>query len=290
MRIHPPAVVLLAITLGACASAASPGPPRPNRAASCTPWCIDSVAPGIAWKQGTFTGSAVNVVDVDLARPGIQVRPVRPTDSTYRTVAMMGDSTPRAVAGVNGGFFLYGTNDDICGQCAGNSCPIYRASSLLQIGGTSFSTNCRTSRSAFGIDAQGGTHFTVLPPNTPWAGMPYAVGAGPTLVRDGQVVPLTDTTQMFPWIESAHPRTAVAVDGRGHLLLVTVDAPGLSLPLFASLLHDVLDAREAMNLDGGGSTTMWIRGQANGGVVNCPSSGPSCGQRAVYDGLYVIVS
>jgi hypothetical protein len=253
------------------------------------------VATGVVWRRATLTlpdstprTVLVNVVAVDLSNPAVRVLPVRPDDSTYHTVSDMGTNTAQAVAGVNGGFFLNAGSDDICGACQTGSCPAYRPSSLLQIPGTWSSTNCRAPRSAFGIDLQGGTHFTVIPPNTAWTGMPYAIGAGPTLAQGGQPVPLTDTTQSFPWIGSAHPRTAVAVDTAGNLLLVTVDKPGLTLPGFANFLV-TLGAADAMNLDGGGSTTMWVAGQPNGGVVNCPSAA-GCTERRVYDGLFVLTN
>ena len=34
---------------------------------------------------------------------------------------------------------------------------------------------------------------------------------------------------------------------------------------------DALGAVEALNLDGGGSTTLWVRGEPFGGIVNYPS-------------------
>lgn len=295
MRIIP---ILAPILLAACATAPRPAPRASIQSPTyCTAWCTDTVAPGVVWRQATLTlpdstpqTVLVNVLDVDLANPAVRIRPVRAWDSVYHTVVDMGDSTAGAVAGVNGGFFLNKGSDDICRACDTGSCPAFRASSLLQIADSMFSTNCRTARSAFGIDAAGDVHFSIAPANMHWANMPYAVGAGPTLVSGGQAVPLTDSTMLFPWIGSAHARTAVALDGRGHLLLVTIDVPGLTLPGLANFLIDSLDAREAMNLDGGGSTTMWVRDRGIGGLANCPSSSANCGQRRVYDGLYVLMN
>lgn len=69
----------------------------------------------------------------------------------------------------------------------------------------------------------------------------------------------------------SHPRTAIGVTEDGRVLLVTVDgrftqAEGMSTQLLASYMK-ILGAKYAMNLDGGGSTTMWIDGH---GVVNHP--------------------
>lgn len=71
-----------------------------------------------------------------------------------------------------------------------------------------------------------------------------------------------------------HPRTAVAVKGK-WVFLVTVDgrnnkAAGMSLFELAKLLK-WLGAEDAINLDGGGSTTLWVSGFPEGGVINHPS-------------------
>jgi exopolysaccharide biosynthesis protein len=59
------------------------------------------------------------------------------------------------------------------------------------------------------------------------------------------------------------------------LLLLTVDgrsaeSHGMSLPELTDFLLE-LGCRNAVNLDGGGSTTMWLAGRLFNGVVNMPS-------------------
>ena len=71
---------------------------------------------------------------------------------------------------------------------------------------------------------------------------------------------------------TTHPRTGVGITDDGKVLLVTVDgrfpekAVGMSTTLFTHLF-EVFGAEYALNLDGGGSTTMWIEGY---GIVNHP--------------------
>lgn len=72
-----------------------------------------------------------------------------------------------------------------------------------------------------------------------------------------------------------HPRTMVGVRGDGTVLFVTVDgrakqSEGISCQNL-QLLALMLDCSYALNLDGGGSTTMVVRGEPFGGVVNYPS-------------------
>ena len=72
----------------------------------------------------------------------------------------------------------------------------------------------------------------------------------------------------------------------GTLLLVTVDgrlpgwSVGMTLAQSARLMRS-LGARDALNLDGGGSSTMVVRGE----VVNRPADGL---ERRVSDGLFAL--
>jgi len=86
--------------------------------------------------------------------------------------------------------------------------------------------------------------------------------------------------------DARHPRTAVGVRADGRILLVAVDgrqpelSVGMTIAELASLLRE-LGAVEAVNMDGGGSTTMVIRAR----VVNSPSD--LTGERPVGDALLV---
>jgi hypothetical protein len=122
-----------------------------------------------------------------------------------------------------------------------------------------------------------------------WADVEQAVGGGPWLVRDGQVSVDSDAEnfQRGSFVDSRHARTAAGVTANGELLLVTVDrraemSRGASLEELARILRD-LGAVNAINLDGGGSTTMSVAG----GVVNAPSDGRA---RPVADMLLVFAN
>ncbi len=94
-----------------------------------------------------------------------------------------------------------------------------------------------------------------------------ATGGGPELLRNGKIIP--PATPGTP----RHPRTAVGF-GDEEIVLVTVDGrqPGWSMGMttyeLARLMKE-LGCTHALNLDGGGSTTAWVRGE----VVNRPSDG-----------------
>jgi hypothetical protein len=90
------------------------------------------------------------------------------------------------------------------------------------------------------------------------------------------------------FINMRHPRTMIGVDRAGFIWLAAIDGrqPEYSLGMtFADLerLCDRLDITDALNLDGGGSTTMVV----NGRIVNKPSD--ATGPRPVSDGILVSV-
>ena len=120
-----------------------------------------------------------------------------------------------------------------------------------------------------------------------WQDLDHAVAAGPLLLRDGrspsdeQMVAEAFGTSH---VTGRHPRTAVARTEDGRMLLVTIDgrrngwSDGVTLRELVGVLR-ALGAVDAVNLDGGGSTTATINGQ----IVNRPSESG----RHVADGLFV---
>lgn len=83
---------------------------------------------------------------------------------------------------------------------------------------------------------------------------------------------LTDTSAFS---KLRHPRTAIGIKPNGKIILLTADgrqenAAGLSLPELAQVMR-WLGCTTAINLDGGGSTTLWVASDSVKGVVNFPS-------------------
>lgn len=103
-------------------------------------------------------------------------------------------------------------------------------------------------------------HLTWHPTPAPWSNVVNAVSGGPVLIRDGKLfVGLKDEGFRQSWTSNhIHARTAVGVTADRHLLLATIEGPH-TLWDVAKFLRK-LGAVDAMNLDGGGSTTMVIAG------------------------------
>jgi hypothetical protein len=101
------------------------------------------------------------------------------------------------------------------------------------------------------------------------------VSGHPVLVSAGKVTAAA-TNPKSSFCQTRHPRTMVGLDQSGtKLILAVVDGrqPSLSVGMKCSeqaALMLELGAWDALNFDGGGSSTMYVAGQ---GVVNAPSDG-----------------
>lgn len=128
------------------------------------------------------------------------------------------------------------------------------------------------------------------------------INGGPTLLFRGQVVReearegwglmAADGPErvraVTDWVHRPHPRTAIGVRRDGVILLLVADGrkPGVAAGLTIEELRRVmaaLGAEDALNLDGGGSTTLVIGGR----VVNQPSD--ATGERRVGDAIGLVL-
>lgn len=98
--------------------------------------------------------------------------------------------------------------------------------------------------------------------------MQTAVAGGPVLIQNGKILITNNEEIRFPGnqINDKHPRTAMGYTADGHLIVMVVEgrnlgiAEGASLIQLARLLQSA-GCWEALNLDGGGSSTMLINGK-----------------------------
>ena len=120
-----------------------------------------------------------------------------------------------------------------------------------------------------------------------WLGARHIVGGVGLLVRRGTFVTEWSVERARDgFATERHPRTVIGMARDGRAWLITVDGrnPALSVGMSFSELQAVarrLDLVEALNLDGGGSTTMVVAGR----IVNHPSD--AVGPRKVGDALLV---
>jgi hypothetical protein len=249
--------------------------------------------------------SRVNVVDIAPGAARVRaVETIGAAEQQYETVLSMAQRTG-ALAAINGGFFYYQTT------------PKFGFQSMLKLAGALVSPNL-TPRPAVGIRVTGfGFKFATEPAGKnkkmiePLAGYGDAVGAGPFVIIPTPVpsVGVSQSWQPSPggfnWVCSGHPRSAVWLASNGHLMLGAFDgknedsgmwldtpqsayckgtppaSPVMSLGEF--IRTNFPNTVQAMNLDGGGSTTFVV----NGSLVNVPSN-PGNALRAVIDGIVVL--
>lgn len=94
-----------------------------------------------------------------------------------------------------------------------------------------------------------------------WSDVVHAVSGGPMLMKDGKLFVNLKGEKFRPGWTGSHikARTAAGVTWNNHLLLLTIEGPHTLWDLAKFLQR--LDCADAMNLDGGGSTTMVVAGR-----------------------------
>ena len=106
--------------------------------------------------------------------------------------------------------------------------------------------------------------------NPEWKDVNHIISGGPYLIKNGDIY-VDMTAQKLGSIGGRNPRTAIGYTRDNHLIMLTADGRegssiGLTLVELANLMKE-LGCINAMNLDGGGSTVMFVKGQ----VVNKPA-------------------
>ncbi len=201
----------------------------------------------------------VHVVSIDLTAPGLSLVVTRPDDRGIQTSTFAGKYN--AVIAVNAGFFDVSNHDPIG----------------LTMGEGEVWEDSRD-RESYGYVAMGGDNRVVLSTpsellDKPEEWMTHIVSGRPVLVDGGEIVVSRNGDDPPP----RHPRTALGLSEDGETLILAVidgrwpgESHGMTLEETAGLMLE-LGAHQALNLDGGGSTTLYI--EAEGGVVNRPSDG-----------------
>jgi hypothetical protein len=125
-------------------------------------------------------------------------------------------------------------------------------------------------------------------PSDPWESMEFLVGGTPLLLREGEIIRDFGPEKVPEnFVNQRHPRTAVGIRADGTWVFVVVDgrrptiSVGMTLSELAQLMKS-LGCKDALNLDGGGSSTLYLYGQ----VVNIPSD--LAGERPVSDAILVM--
>lgn len=226
------------------------------------------VAAGVDIQERTDPGpNRVRAVRVDLCEPGVRMR-VTATDERGQRPSAWGASVGAKVA-INGGFYKAGVPTQYDSTLRG----------ITYSGGVRWPDAQDSNRQgyvAFGVRRSTLFSEGLAPPAESW--FEEAVNGGVPILVDGVVQ--GDNARV--------PRTVTGLseDGR-YAFLVVVDGRstssiGMTRTEIGALMLE-LGAHQAMNMDGGGSTAMWLAGR---GLVNVPSDGS---ERRTLNQLGVIV-
>jgi exopolysaccharide biosynthesis protein len=167
-----------------------------------------------------------------------------------------------------------------------------------EIKDTTQTKNKKYSSHQMGVFAFNGSNASILMRDTSlgniWDGnltWENAIESGPLLLMQGKRMPLAENA----FNQNRHPRTCVCIT-KDEILLLTADgrsneAYGLSLFELTELLESI-GCTEALNFDGGGSTTMYIKDASSSGIINMPCDNKTFdheGERKVSNALLINV-
>ncbi|OQA13249.1 MAG: hypothetical protein BWY64_03710 [bacterium ADurb.Bin363] len=230
---------------------------------------VTFISDGIVWTrmyQGIEKGVVtVNIVIVDLTKENITFKAIQAKDNnkSRETTSSMALRTGSIIA-VNGGYY------NISGGPLG----------VVVINGKIESTEVkkRPPRSVLGIKydkkilvdrVKVQNDRLISLSGRDWSGVIYAIGAGPTLISNGNVNITAKEEELGPGGNDVTRRaghTAIGITEDNKLVFLTVDdrqepeSLGMSLKEIADYLLK-LGVKEAINMDGGDSTTMVIQGK-----------------------------
>lgn len=256
-------------------------------------WNSNKLSEGVVWKTAHFgrqelfnSNQHLNIIEI--APRSVAARlVVAYSDSLQKTsdIAL----SRKALAGINGSFFkMRGADPDhhpelksvpkaAPSKAEKNRSVVYLRVNDSLISGHVFSRDSVRKRHQQGVIAIKGGRVSILtadPSTLLWESRLDAedvISTGPVMLLSGLDQPIPDDA----FCNDRHPRTAVGKKSDGTVVLFAVDgrfadAAGMSIKELQKTLR-WLGCTEAINLDGGGSTTMYIKGQPFNGVVNHPS-------------------
>ncbi len=210
--------------------------------------------PGVRHLHRTTSNQSIHALVVDLCAAGVSVRATAHGERGKRVSAF--GASVSAQAAINGDFFSSGFSTDGLAMSGGALWP-------------GEADHGYVAPIAFGDRRVGLIPHEVVAGAEPW--MREIVSGHPTVLAGGVI---RDNNGDAGLCAARHPRTAVGLSAdKTKLYMVVVDGRattriGMTCGELAGLLQE-LGAHDALNLDGGGSSAMWL----GGSVVNSPSDG-----------------
>ena len=254
-------------------------------------WFQRTIGHGVVWHYYHFDNlfnsrQSISYIEIDLSAPGVSLE-LPYAQSRTRTSELIKTQVPRAVAGINGTYFAVSRPYGHRTYMKVNNRVIPPIADWAEWGTESALVFHRekkqytvTKRPEQGWDAFGDYVTDVM-------------ANGPHLLEKGEVV----VDVKGGHCESRHPRTMVGIKPGNRLILATADgrnrqAAGLTCEETA-LVMQALGCTAATNLDGGGSTAMYVKDEPFNGIVNYPCDNRKfdhAGERTTINAIAVIAS
>lgn len=233
-----------------------------------TKWEITNIQKGVIRKHAQipllYNGvQNINMIEVDLNKSKCQTKIIV---NVPNEIASVSAQNQKAIAAINGSYFNMKDGNSVC---------------FLKVGKQIIDT---TTANEFSIRVNGAISINnkrirIKPWKKEYEKVKYSrkidiLASGPLMINEGKVCDFSMSDQ--PFIETKHPRSAICITKDNRLILITVDgrspkqAEGVNIPELTHLLK-VLGGKYALNLDGGGSTTLWSKDAPQNGVLNMPS-------------------
>ncbi|QNL48076.1 phosphodiester glycosidase family protein [Olivibacter sp. SDN3] len=225
-------------------------------------WKITPIKKGITWKQGHFdklfeSQQEINLVEIDLRKYRKKICIAADSATLKKTTQFALENN--ALVAINGGFF---------DMKKGGSWDYVKADNNV------VNTTKKKTDRADAILLIAKKIIEIQPASAidyERSRVPNILLSGPLLIHQGEDAALSNN----PFNNNRHPRSAVAITTDKKLIFIVVDgrnslAAGMRLTELAKMLR-WLGAKDAMNVDGGGSSTLYIKGATENSVINHPS-------------------
>lgn len=206
----------------------------------------------VVFERMTVHGAKINLVTIDLNSEAVDIRPILAPPRTTKSFNGLLNQGGGAYTAITGTFF-----DPASAITVGN---VVHNGRLMTEGsvGSVIAIDNNKQASVRSLQGKMGRHID-------WDGTKFAVSAGPTLLRNGNVT-VSPKAEGFRdrGLWGPRMRAAMGVTPENKLLLLTSRQP-VGLHHLARIFKD-LGAKDAVNLDGGSSTALFH----NGKVVSRP--------------------
>lgn len=255
-------------------------------------WEVDTIQKGIIYKyhhfDTLFSGKqSISVLDINLNQDNLKLRfAYLEKGQGRKKTSELAQNFENAIVAINGTFFNMREGGSVC---------------FLKVDGKLINPTIDkesiwffNQEGAITVDKNENVKVFALPKkDTSWASIAkteeHVMASGPILISNEEALGLSSD------FDTKHPRTAIGITKDNHLIFLTIDGRtassiGVTIPELTQVLQ-ALNCINALNLDGGGSTSMWIKGKEENGIVNFPCDNKRFdkkGERTVANAIIVI--